>query len=256
MIVKFSVCVDALYMGKDLYRGMQEIKESGIKNIEFWTWWDKDIEKLRAQKDRLGLDVKAFCTKFISLVDPALRNDYIRGLEETLKVAKQLNCKTIISQVGNDTGTSRREQHTSLAAGLRECAPILEAEGVTLVIEPLNLRVDHAGYYLSNSNEAFEIINETESTNVKILFDIYHQQITEGDVTRRLLKDIDKIGHFHAAGNPGRHELVHSELNYDYILKEIDSTLYRGVIGLEYFPLADPRKELMRLVKMEKEGAV
>jgi len=243
-------------MGKDIYIGMQEVSECGLKNIEFWTWWDKDIEKLRAEKERLGLEVKAFCTKFISLVEPALRNDYIEGLKETLKVAKQLDCRTIISQTGNDNGACRKEQHASLVAGLKECAPILEAEGITLVIEPLNLRVDHAGYFLSNSEEAFEIIDEIKSTNVKILFDIYHQQITEGDVTRRILKDIDKIGHFHAAGNPGRHELAESELNYNYILKQIDSTLYGGMIGLEYFPLADSSKELLRLAKLEKEGAV
>lgn len=254
--MEFSVCVDALYMGKDLYAGMQEIKACGINNIEFWTWWDKDINKLCTQKERLGLQIKAFCTKFISLVDPAMRNDYLEGLRETIKVAKQLNCTTIISQVGNDTGAARKEQHESLVAGLKECVPLLEAAGITLVIEPLNLRVDHAGYYLSHSDEAFAIIQEVGSANVKLLFDIYHQQITEGDVTRRLLQGIDKIGHFHAAGNPGRHELDDSELNYDHILNQIEATSYSGVIGLEYFPIGDPAKELRRLAQLQKEGPV
>lgn len=251
--MKFSVCMDALYMGQDIYQGMQEVKACGLTNIEFWTWWDKDIEKLCAEKKRLGLGVQALCTRFVSLVNPAGRNEYIAGLKETLEVAKCLDCKTIISQTGNDTGVDREAQRASLVAGLRECVPLLTEAGVTLVIEPLNLRVDHAGYYLSGSEEAFEIIAEVGSPNVKVLFDIYHQQITEGDVTRRILKNIDKIGHFHAAGNPGRHEIESSELNYDYILGEIDSTAYAGMIGLEYFPLSKPGPELMRLAQLEKK---
>lgn len=252
--MRFSVCVDALY--QDIYQGMQEVKDCGLGNIEFWSWWDKDIDKLGTEKERLNLEIQALCTRFISLADPSQRRGYIAGLEETLVVAKRLGCKMIISQTGNDTGMPRNEQHGSVVDGLKECAPMLEAAGITLVVEPLNLRVDHAGYYLSGADEAFEIIEAVKSPNVKVLFDIYHQQITEGDVTRRILKDIDKIGHFHAAGNPGRHELNYSELNYRYILEKIDSTAYPGMIGLEYFPLSDPRQELMRLAELEREVAI
>lgn len=78
--------------------------------------------------------------------------------------------------------------------GLRAAAPMLEAEGITLVIEPLNLRVNHPGYYLYSSDEAFDIVKEVASPCIKVLFDIYHQQITEGDVTQRLLANISWIG--------------------------------------------------------------
>mgnify|MGYP000668235660 CR=1 FL=1 len=79
----------------------------------------------------------------------------------------------------------RELQRKSLVEGLKACAPLLEKKGVTLVVEPLNLRVDHRGYFLSGSDEAAEIIKEVGSPNVKMLFDIYHQQITEGDLVRR-----------------------------------------------------------------------
>lgn len=254
--MKFSVCVDAVYMGKDFYQGMEEVKECGLNHIEFWTWWDKDIEKLYAETKRLGIQVEAFCTKFISLVDADQRSNYIKGLEETIGVAKKLGCKTIISQTGNDNGKPREEQRASLISGLRECVPLLKAHGLMLVIEPLNLRVDHAGYYLAESEEGFGIIEEAGSEHVKLLFDIYHQQITEGDVTRRMLQNIDKIGHIHAAGNPGRHEIACSELNYDFILKEIDATPYTGAIGLEYFPVMDIKAEFKRLDSLQKESTI
>jgi hydroxypyruvate isomerase len=114
---------------------------------------------------------------------------------------------------------SREAQTQSLIEGLRACVPILEKEGVTLLIEPLNTRVNHQGYFLASSEEAFHIINQVGSPYVKILFDIYHQQITEGNVIANIRENIGLIGHFHAAGNPGRHELDNGELNYEQIFK-------------------------------------
>ena len=109
-----------------------------------------------------------------------------------------------------------------------------------LVFEPLNVLVDHPGYYLTQSSEAFDITMAVSSPHVKVLFDIYHQQITEGDVISSITANIEKIGHFHAAGVPGRHELSTSELNYVEIFKAIDATSYSGAVGFEYYPEQDP----------------
>ncbi len=111
-----------------------------------------------------------------------------------------------------------------------------------LVFEPLNTLVDHKGYYLYSSEEAFRIADQVNSPKVKVLYDIYHQQITEGHLIKRITKNIDKIGHFHAAGNPGRHELYFGEINYSEVFKAIDETGYTGSIGLEYFPIEEPEK--------------
>ena len=117
---------------------------------------------------------------------------------------------------------------------------MLEDAGVTLVIEPLNELVNHAGYYLIRSDEAFQIIDEVGSPRVKVVFDIYHQQISEGHVINNITKNIDKIAHFHAAGNPGRHELTIGELHYPSIFQVIQNTDYTGYVGLEYWPINDP----------------
>ena len=124
----------------------------------------------------------------------------------------------------------------SLVEGLREVAPLLEQSGITLVIEPLNERVNHPGYYLVRSDEAFQIIDEVNSNNIKVVFDIYHQQISEGDLIENIRKNIKKIGHFHAAGNPGRHELQKGEIAYAYVFDQIQAMGFTGYVGLEYWP--------------------
>jgi len=242
--MELSVCVDAVFTGKDLSESLKSISDTGIKAFEFWSWWDKDISSLKKIKDELGMTVSTFCAKMISLVDASKREDYLIGLEESIAVAKTLNCRSLITQVGNDTGYSRIRQHKNLVEGLKASAPLLEKSGITLLVEPLNVYVDHPGYYLSSSLEGFDIINEVGSPNVKLLFDIYHQQIMEGNLIRNITRNIDKIGHFHAAGNPGRHELYYGELNYEHIFEAIEKAGYKHYVGLEYFPIDEPIKGL------------
>lgn len=245
-IMKLSVCVDALYRGEDIFKSLEKIKASGYDEFEFWSWWDKDIERLQEIKERLDMTVTTFCTKFISLVDPDQRERYIRGLEESIMVAKKLGCKQLITQTGNDTHKSKDEQQRSLIEGLKACVPILEANDMTLLVEPLNIHIDHKGYYLDSSAEAFEIIDKVGSENVKVLFDIYHQQVMGEDIIGSIRNNLDKIGHFHAAGVPGRNELYYGELDYSVIFKEIDGLEFSGYIGLEYFPKDDPEIGLKR----------
>ena len=214
-MLKPSVCIDAVFSGQDIEPAIAAVAEAGIRAFEFWGWWDKDLDTLMAAQARHGLDMSACCTRFTSLVDPSLRATYLRGLGESIEAAHRLGISTLISQVGDlRPGVPRREQHQSLVDGLREAAPMLESAGITLVIEPLNDRVDHAGYYLVHSDEAFEMVDEVNSNRVKVVFDIYHQQISEGHLLHSITTNIDRIGHFHAAGNPGRNELSRGEINY------------------------------------------
>lgn len=248
--MKISVCIDALYNGKDFLDSMKELHENNINSFEFWSWWDKDIDNIINVKKQLKMDITAFCTKFVSLTDDTQLDEYIKGLEETIVVAKQCGCSTLITQIGDElTTTSRYQQHRNIVSGLKACVPLLEKANITLVFEPLNILVDHEGYYLYNSTEAFLIVDEVNSPNVKVLYDVYHQQITEGNIIDTITKNIDKIGHFHGAGVPGRHELLSGELNYINIIKEIDKTRFKGYMGLEYFPVNEPLKGILELNK-------
>lgn len=240
--MKLSVCVDAVFMGMDVEQAISQVKKAGIGAVEFWTWEDKDMDRLKKAARENEIEIVAFCTGFTSLVDPTKREKYVESLKKTIATVKDLGCRTLISQTGEELPLPREEQHTNLVEGLKTCVPYLEESGITLVVEPLNLRVDHAGCYLSSSDEAAEVMKEVGSQNVKMLFDIYHQQITEGDLIRRIKEYIPYIGHFHAAGNPGRHELYDSEIAYEKVFSAIAETGYDGYVGLEYFPLEDVQK--------------
>lgn len=247
--LKLSVCIDAVLEGQSISEATSLVKSCGIDAFEFWCWWEKDLDEVIAARDAAELKIACCCTKFISLVDPATRADYLAGLDESIAAAQKLDTPTLISQVGDfRPGVDRKEQHQCLVDGLKAAAPMLEAGGITLVIEPLNELVDHAGYYLVRSDEAFEIIDEVGSPNVKVVYDIYHQQISEGHLIHNLTTNIDKIAHFHAAGNPGRHELSHGEINYPKIFEAIRQTSYDGYIGLEYWPAEDPASGLKEVV--------
>jgi len=250
--MKLSVCIDAVYGGEPL-RGIEETALAGLTAFEFWGWTDKDVEAMDALARKLGLKVAAMCTRNFVLNDPEHRDEFLEGLKASIPVAKKLGCPTLITQVGQDTGAPREAQHRSIVEGLRASAPILEEAGLTLVIEPLNLRVNHAGYYLAGSDEAFDMVRGVNSPHVKVLFDIYHQQVTEGDVVRRLLANLPLIGHFHAAGNPGRNELTRGELNYRYIFDAIRKAGYTGYVGLEYIPLGNALAGLREAAALVKE---
>lgn len=249
--MKLSVCIDAVYKGESITKALHEIKEIGYSEFEFWSWWDKDLEVLQKVKEELEMSLIAFCTKFVSLVDPGQRGLYLEGLEESINVARKLGCKQLITQVGNNTGMHRSFQHQSIVEGLKACIPLLKANDITLLVEPLNTRINHRGYYLDSSDEAFAIIDEVGSKHVKVLFDIYHQQVMEGDIIRRIIGNIKKIGHLHAAGTPGRDELYNGELNYDAIFKAIDEKGFNGYAGLEYFPLEKAMKGLKDIQSLQ-----
>ncbi|MDU0355418.1 TIM barrel protein [Paraglaciecola aquimarina] len=235
-----SICIDAVFGNLSIDAACQEVVKANVSSIEFWSWWDKDLAALQDAVSRYDLSIACCCTRFISLVDPKLREQYLQGLAESIAIAQRLNVKTLISQVGDFIqGVPRAQQKQSLIDGLSAAAPLLEDSGITLVVEPLNELVDHQGYFLVNSDEAFDIIRQVSSPNIKVLFDIYHQQISEGHVISNILANIDYIGHFHAAGNPGRNELQFGEINYPQVFLAIKETSYKGYVGLEYWPKTD-----------------
>lgn len=206
--MNLSVCTDAIFKGPPDEESFRKLKEAGFNAYEFWSWWDKDLKMLSILRAEFGIKTVAMCTKFISLTDQSQREAYFDGIAGSLRAAEKLGCSILISQVGDAIdGQTRRAQHNSIVEGLRKCVPLLEDTGVTLAIEPLNTVKDHKGYYLSSASEAFEIADEAGSVNVKVLYDIYHQAMMGDFSMDAIVRNIDKIAHFHAAGYPGRHEL-------------------------------------------------
>lgn len=247
--MQYSVCLPAILNKMEVNEAMAAVKAAGFSQYEIWGWWDYDMEKYLLAQQKNELQIAGMCTKMVSLTDPALREEYVQGLRETAQVCRKMGCKTVISQVGAEReGVSREEQHESIVEGLRPCVQILQENDLTLVIEPLNTRIDHAGYYLWSAEEAFQIVEEVGDPHVKVLYDLYHQYVMDDLDVDLLVQNIDKIGHFHMAGYPGRHEpMVDSEIDYPVILEAIRQSGYCGSVGLEYIPVHEAKDGLRKL---------
>ncbi|QNF28819.1 hydroxypyruvate isomerase family protein [Metabacillus elymi] len=231
--MKYSLCIGA-YKGKDVVYHLEKIKEHGFQGLEYYSWWDLDIKQVAKEQDRIGVGIIATCTKFFNLVDESKRLEYIDGIKQTIEACKILGTKSIITQTGNVIdGMSREIQQQAMVETLKQSASLCEEAGIILEVEPLNGLVDHRGHFLQYSDEAVSVIDQVNSQNVKLVFDVYHQQITEGNVIRNATNYIDRISHYHIADNPGRKQPGTGELNYINILNAIKETGYDGYVGLE-----------------------
>ena len=241
MTIKLSACVEMIFRDLPFADRLARVARAGLPAFEFWRLADKDIEAIRRHQDETGL----VCATLVGsgstpLVDAARRDELLVALRQAIGVAGRLGARTLIVTTGQElAGESRQVQHDSIVAGLRTAAPICADAGITLVLEPLNVLVDHKGYYLSTSAEGFQILDEVGSPAVKLLYDIYHQQVTEGNLIATITANIGRIGHIHVADVPGRHEPGTGEINYRNVFQAIEAAGYEGYVGLEYRPLAD-----------------
>jgi hydroxypyruvate isomerase len=232
--MKISLCIGA-YPGKDVLYHLEKIREHGFHGLEYYAWWDlDDLDRIAREQERIGARIVATCTRFVSLVDESRREAYIAGLRETIEACKRLGIRSVISQTGNALdGVPRDVQRRTMVETLKRCAPLLEAAGIVLELEPLNGLVDHPGHFLQRSDESVMVVDAVGSPNVRLVLDVYHQQITEGNVIRNAVGYAGRINHYHIADNPGRAQPGTGELNYVNILRAIKDTGFDGFVGLE-----------------------
>ncbi|WP_072523736.1 hydroxypyruvate isomerase family protein [Clostridium sp. Marseille-P3244] len=250
--MKYSVCTDALFPDTPVEDIIPVLRDHGYDTIEFWTWWDKDLERIEHLCAEHQIQISTFCVDFRT--NPGIPEDhdkYLEGLDASIRAARRLNCRTLIAQAGwSAEGVPADVHDRALRTVLKDAVPTLEKNDITLILEPLNIKVDHPGYHLSTSEHAFSILDEVGSSHVKLLFDIYHQQITEGNILATIEKHLDQIGHFHIAAVPGRIEPYNGELDYPYIIDQISRLGYNGCWGLEYMPKSDPWSTLDTVKKI------
>jgi hydroxypyruvate isomerase len=251
-MIKFSACIEALYKDVPFVDRIEKVAAVGMKAFEFWGWGNKDIDAIKAAKDKFGLEVATFGANVGGpLVDPSNRGKLPETLKQSVEVAHKLDCKRMLVTTGNEIeGVRRGAQHQSIVDGLKVAAKIVEDAGITLCLEPLNVLVNHKGYYLYSSAEGFQIVEQVGSPNVGLLYDIYHQQITEGNLIATITDNIEKITHFHVADVPGRHEPGSGEINYKNVFKSISESRYDGFVGLEFWPVCPDDDALKMLLDM------
>lgn len=240
----FSVCLETIFIDMPFEQRLEHIKDLGFNAFEFWTRQGKDMNITLALKMALRLEVSAIVGSASSLVDPAARSEFLTDITRNAALAVDLSCANLIVNSGPElAGISREQQRASLIAGLQAAAETAADADVTLVLEPLN-RIDHPATFLWSSDEAVEIIRAVGHPNVKLCFDIYHQQISEGNLSKRLTDYMGDIGYIQVADVPGRHEPGTGEINYEHIFGLLREQNYRGFVSLEYIPHLDSAASL------------
>jgi hydroxypyruvate isomerase len=164
-----------------------------------------------------------------------------REIRAKLELAQQWGVPNLICFSGNRAGIADDIGAQLTAEGLQRVAPYAEAAGVNLVLELLNSKVDHPGYQCDHSAWGLDVVRMVDSPRVKLLYDIYHMQIMEGDIIRTIRQHHAAFAHYHTAGNPGRNDLDDTqELYYPPIVRAIVETGYDGYLGQEFIPKGDP----------------
>ncbi len=264
-MAKISVCAECFFTAIPFEQRVKKIADIGYQYIEFWhpegTFDGRSIDFDQA-KNTSTLNDAAKSTGVVyndfafgawdgsiggNATNSADHPKWLQQAQKMLDFAKQIGCrKGIILSGLTQRNLTAEQMNQNLRLAFGKAAGMAEKAGVTLLIEPLNSLVDHGGYYLETTEEAVRIVREINSPNLKLLFDVYHMQIMQGNLLAFIEKNIDIIGHFHSAGVPGRAELFDTEINYPAIIRKIDELGYDGCFGLEYFPRLEHSQSLKR----------
>ena len=172
-----------------------------------------------------------------SLVSPEDREGFLEELRLCIEAARSVDCSRLEVLTGNCLpGVSREIQMQNCVATLKAALPLLEANGMTAIVELLNSNVDHPGYFLNTVEDGVEIVRRTGSPHVKLLFDIYHVQVMQGNLIQRIRDSFHEVGQYHFADVPGRHEPGTGEVNFRNVFRAIYDLKYDGFITAEYHP--------------------
>jgi hydroxypyruvate isomerase len=258
----YAVNVEMTWSQLPFIERVRKVKEAGFSHYEFWPWRGKDIDEILRLNRELGLTISQFSASpvkgfrhGITNPDPARLAEFEEEIRSAVPIAKKLGVKKLCVVAGEETeGYSRDEQERAVVAALEAGARIVGPEGITIILEPLNILVDHPRQFVVHSAHAARILQAVGSPNVKMLFDIYHQQISEGNLSGNIKKYRDLIGYFQLADHPGRHEPTTGEIAYSYVLRTIHEIGYRDPIGLEMSPKGDPSTAFRAIRRVDAEA--
>ena len=239
---RFAVNIEMWFARLPFLKRIEAAAALGFPAVEFWPLKGKDIDAVADKTAELKIEVAQFTAWGFrpGLNNPRNHPKFVKAIETSCKAAKKLGCKLMTVVGGDDQpGMSQEEMHENIIAGLKLAAPIAEEHGVVMILEPMNIRVDHKGHCLYGSPPAIRICEEVASPSVKINWDLYHMQITEGDLCGRLRDGWKQVGYLQLADHPGRNEPGTGEVHYNRVLKAAHDLGYRGFVGLECRPRED-----------------
>jgi hydroxypyruvate isomerase len=237
---------------------------AGFQSVESLTqyaaWSDADVERVRSvcRSHHIGVDTilaqQDWKKRPVSMVDPAHRETFLGDVRKAIVYAQKLEIPQVSVNSGlSAAGKTAAEQYASLTEGLKRAADLVAEAKLTLLIEALNSLVDHPGCFLTNNVDALQVVKEVNLPHVRLLFDIYHEQIMRGNLIRTITAAAPHIAVFHVADNPGRNDPGTGEIDYPNVYAAIRKTGFTGYIGMEYHPLGDQLASFTKAVKTVQE---
>jgi hydroxypyruvate isomerase len=231
--------------------GLQSVELVG----EYASWTDADITRVKKTAGSFGLGMDALLgspdwqKRPVSMVDPAHREAFLADVRNAVGFARKLEIPRIILMSGNALpGRTHDEQYASLLEGAKRAGDLMAEANLTAIVEPLNSLVNHKGFFLTTCTEGLKLIREVDNPHVRLLFDLYHEQVQEGNVIHTLTEAAPLTAVFHVADNPGRNDPGTGEMNYANIYKAIQKTGFAGHLAMEYLPVGDPVASLTKSI--------
>ena len=238
---KFAVNIEMWFNKTPYLERFQKAADLGFPAVEIWPYKgnDRDPDRLAAAAQKAGVAIAQFTAWGFrpGMNDPKQEDAFVAAIEEACQVAHKLKTTKMCVVAGdNQAGMTKEQMHAQCIKALKRAAPICERERVMMILEPMNGRVDHPGHCLYGSVDALAICDAVDSPMMKINWDLYHMQISEGDLCGRLKDGIRHVGYLQLADHPGRNEPGTGEINYSRVLRQAKELGYDYYVGLELRP--------------------
>lgn len=250
-MTRFSACIEMLFVPEtaDPVERISLAQQAGLDAVEFWLWSNKDLDAIERALDETGVKLAGIVAEpFAELTRETDQDRFLRGLEQSRDVAMRLGAPVLICQSGPLlAGVDRARQHDALTTAMARSADVLAGSGVRLGLEPLNDRVDHPGYYLTSSEEAFAIVDAVDRPEIGLTYDLYHSMVMGEEPHTVADGHLDRIVHVHLADHPGRNQPGTGRLDLKAQLNWLDRIGYDGWVGLEFLPTGSTADALVQM---------
>jgi hydroxypyruvate isomerase len=247
---QFSVMIWTLNKLGTFDENLERVAQAGYHHVElvgeFKKWSEDDYRRILARMEALKISVDATSGVGPGFADPSGGDAFLSALKDLIPAAQRLHCKQIILLSGKRIdGAPAGSQRTASIEALKRAADVLSSANLVAVIEPID-RIENPTIYLDGVTEAFEIAKAVGSPNVRVLYDVYHEQREFGNLIEKFDAHIDQVGLIHIADVPGRHEPGTGEINYLNIYRKLSQLGYKGTIAMEFYPTGDIVETLRR----------